>query len=54
MGPAYAAGIALGFYEQDKLFAGLNRTKFLPKMEPEVRSQKYTGWKDSVNMVLAK
>lgn len=54
MGPAYAAGIAMGFYEEDKLFGGLNRTKFTPKMDGAARQAKYTGWKDSVNMVLTK
>ena len=54
MGPAFAAGIALGLYEEEKLFAGLNRVKFSPKMDETTRSEKYTGWKDSVSMVLAK
>jgi glycerol kinase len=54
MGPTFAAGIAMGFYEQDKLFAGLNRTKFLPTMDENVRRAKYAGWKESVNMVLTR
>lgn len=54
MGPAFAAGIALGLYEEEKLFAGLNRVKFSPKMDETTRSEKYMGWKDSVSMVLAK
>lgn len=54
MGPAYAAGIAMGFYEEDKLFAGLNRTQFTPKMAEPLRLEKYTGWKESVKMVLTK
>ena len=54
MGPAYAAGIAMGFYEEQKLFSGLNRTKFLPEMEENIRQEKYAGWKSSVNMVLTK
>lgn len=54
MGPTYAAGIALGFYEEEKLFAGLSRTKFTPKMDEETRREKYDGWKESVRMVLTK
>ena len=54
MGPAYAAGIAMGFYEQENLFAGLNRTRFMPAMEENMRQKKYTGWKESIQMVLTK
>lgn len=54
MGPAYAAGIAMGFYDQEKLFAGLNRTRFAPAMADDVRQQKYAGWKESIQMVLTK
>ena len=32
MGPAYAAGIAMGIYEQTALFESLNRTRFTPEM----------------------
>lgn len=54
MGPTFAAGIALGMYEEEKLFASLNRTKFSPAMEEAVRAEKYAGWKDSVAMILTK
>lgn len=54
MGPAYAAGIAMGFYEEERLFAGLKRTKFTPAMGEEERCAKYTGWKESVQKVLSK
>ena len=54
MGPAYVAGIAMGFYDQEKLFAGLNRTRFAPAMADDVRQQKYAGWKESIQMVLTK
>lgn len=54
MGPTFAAGIALGLYEEEKLFAGLKRVKFSPKMDEKERNEKYTGWKNSVSMILAK
>lgn len=54
MGPTFAAGIALGMYEEEKLFASLNRTKFSPAMDESVRAKKYAGWKDSVSMILTK
>lgn len=54
MGPAYAAGIAMGFYEEERLFAGLKRTKFTPAMGEEECCAKYTGWKESVQKVLSK
>lgn len=54
MGPAYAAGIAVGLYDQDALFAALHRTRFTPKMDADTRCAKYTGWKESVGLVLTK
>ena len=54
MGPAYAAGIAMGIYEQTALFESLNRTRFTPEMDAETRCTKYTGWKESVGLVLTK
>lgn len=54
MGPAYAAGIAMGIYEQTALFESLNRTRFTPEMDAETRCTKYAGWKESVGLVLTK
>ena len=54
MGPAYAAGIAMGIYEQTALFESLNRTRFAPEMDAETRCTKYAGWKESVGLVLTK
>lgn len=52
IGAAYAAGISLGIYEQEKLFARMNRTRFDCKMEQETRKKKYEGWKEAVHKVL--
>lgn len=30
----------------------MTRTKFSPEMEPEVRNEKYQGWKKAVKQVL--
>ena len=54
MGPAYAAGIAMGIYEQTALFESLNRTRFTPEMDAEPRCKKYTGLKESVGLVITK
>lgn len=54
IGAAYAAGLALGIYNQDEVFARMNRTRFDSKMEASCREEKYKGWKDAVALVLTK
>lgn len=54
IGVAYAAGIALGIYDKEEIFAKMNRTKFTPNMDADVREEKYDGWKAAVSMVLTK
>ena len=51
-GAAYAAGIAAGIFDREKVFSQMTRTKFSPEMEPEVRNEKYQGWKKAVKQVL--
>lgn len=52
IGAAYAAGLALGIYDKESIFAQMKRQKFVPKMESKLRNQKYNGWKAAVNLVL--
>lgn len=52
MGPAYAAGMALGIWDE-KIFEKLNRKKYAPKMREELRKKKYVGWKKAVTKVLS-
>lgn len=52
MGAAYAAGIAIGMYHKNELFAQVKRTEFRPKMGGQVREKKYKGWREAVNRVL--
>lgn len=54
IGAAYAAGIAVGMYKKDEVFAKMNRTKFEPHMDAEEREEKYAGWKAAVAQVLTK
>jgi len=54
IGVAYAAGIALGIYNRDEIFARMKRTKFAPQMDADVREDKYDGWKSAVSLVLTK
>lgn len=54
IGAAYAAGIAVGMYDIDTIFEGMERKKFVPKMEKVVREKKYAGWKEAVAKVLTK
>lgn len=52
MGAAYAAGIALGVYQKEMLFAQTNRTQYLPGMAEQVRAKKCAGWKAAVSKAL--
>lgn len=51
IGPAYAAGLALGVWDES-IFQKLNRKKYEPQMDGEVRNKKYGGWKEAVSKVL--
>ena len=53
IGPAYAAGLALGIWGEE-IFGKLNRITYSPKMKRELRDQKYDGWKHAVSMILTK
>lgn len=53
IGPAYAAGLALGVWGEE-IFQKLNRITYSPKMDKERRDRKYDGWKHAVSMVLTK
>ena len=52
MGAAYAAGIALGIYDKDRLFSGVERTSYEPEMPEADRNDRYDGWKAAVRKVL--
>lgn len=51
IGAAYAAGLALGIYDQD-IFTRMRRNGFDPEMDERVRNVKYAGWKEAVGKVL--
>ncbi len=53
IGPAYAAGLALGVWGEE-IFQKLNRITYSQKMDKERRDRKYDGWKHAVSMVLTK
>lgn len=53
IGPAYAAGMALGVWDE-QIFGKISRTKYEPRMEREISQGKYRGWKDAVAKVLTK
>jgi glycerol kinase len=54
IGVAYAAGIAVGLYDLEKVFSGIHHQTFVPKLEKGERDQKYSGWKNAVGKVLTK
>ena len=53
IGAAYAAGLGIGLYDA-RVFDGLKRTEYAPRMEEERRAQKYAGWKQAVETVRTK
>lgn len=53
IGPAYAAGLALGVWDE-KIFEKLKRVKYEPKMDEQIRDGKYQGWLDAVQRILTK
>lgn len=53
IGPAYAAGIELGMWDEN-VFENLSCRKYRPGMEKAVRDKKYSGWKKSIEAVLTK
>lgn len=54
IGVAYAAGIALGAYDKDRIFMEIEAIRFHPNMNQELRTKKLKGWKEAVGMVLHK
>lgn len=52
IGAAYAAGIAMGIYDEEQLFERMGRTDFIPAMDKGARDAKYAGWKHAVSKVL--
>lgn len=53
IGPAYAAGLALGVWDES-IFNKLNRIKYEPQMDKTLRDKKYQGWKNAVKSILTK
>ena len=52
MGAAYAAGLAMGFFDREKLFARTRRVSYEPRMTAAERERKYAGWKEAVRRAL--
>ena len=51
VGVAYAAGMALGLYD-DSIFENNRYFRYEPKMDEATRQEKHAGWKDAVRRVL--
>ena len=52
LGAGFAAGIAVGFYHKEEIFAQVKRRAFSPAMEAERRGKLLAGWKKAVAQVL--
>lgn len=48
MGAAYCAGIAAGFYDREKIFAGLSWGQYAPNMDADEREELLKGWSIAV------
>ena len=54
MGPAFAAGIALGFYDKETIFSCVSRKAYTPKAAAPEVERLYQGWRQAVAKVLTK
>jgi len=54
MGPAFAAGIALGLYDKNTIFGCVNRNAYTTKKAQSVADEEYAGWMSAVSKVLTK
>ena len=53
IGAAYAAGLALGFFDRS-IFGKMKRSVFEPAMDQDARRQKQDGWRAAVGTVLTR
>ncbi len=53
IGPAYAAGIELGVWDET-VFENLSCKIYKPEMKKAVREKKYRGWKKNIETILTK
>ena len=53
VGAAYAAGIAVGVYNKETIFAKMSRKQFQSNMDNAVREKRYNGWKKAISLVLS-
>lgn len=52
-GAGLMAGLSCGLYKMESIFEVKNRNQFIPSMNAVEREQKYSGWKNAVEKVLA-
>ena len=52
IGAAYMAGISVGVYTEEELFAGGEKQIYQPVMEKTLRDEKYAGWRKAVAQVV--
>lgn len=52
LGAAYLAGISVGLYEKEKLFAQRQKVRYTPQMPEEERQHKLKDWNRAVELLL--
>ncbi len=53
MGAAYAAGMAVGLYDQDRIYDHIQHRNYLTKMGTAKQDLLYHGWRDAVRRTLS-
>lgn len=53
IGAAYAAGLAVGFYDKDALFKDMKGLSYAPSMAGERRRELIAGWQKAISQTLA-
>jgi len=54
MGAAYCAGIAAGFYDKEKIFAGMSWEQYAPDMNSDEREKLLKGWHKAIKKSMSK
>lgn len=52
LGVAYLAGISKGIFDKEKVFSGIERVYYQPKMDSSKRQSKIKNWNKAIKMVM--
>ncbi len=52
MGAAYLAGIAMKLYDEETIYEHIKHKEYAPRMDDQLRTSLYSGWKKAITQVL--